>query len=181
MNKYRNLCLILSRWVSINWSLDSFLKKVTELSSLQEQWTEAQQERLELQRARVLEVNRHLAALITSWERGGLPLHMNLAFLSTPTPAQLHQDMLSRLKQQNHRLTEVSIVIIFRKVLNIIVFVAIKLLVDVLVKLLVRKLMGQLVNEWVELFEQLVDVLVVALVLTSISPTTQSTGSTGGE
>lgn len=74
---------------------------------LQEQWTEAQQERLELQRARVLEVNRHLAALISTWERGGLPLHMNLAFLSTPTSAQLQQDMLSRLKQQNHRLTEV--------------------------------------------------------------------------
>ena len=78
---------------------------------IQEQWTEAQQERLELQRARVLEVNRHLAALISSWERGGLPLHMNLAFLSTPTSAQLQQDMLSRLKQQNHRLTEVNTII----------------------------------------------------------------------
>lgn len=75
---------------------------------IQEQWTEAQQERLELQRARVLEVNRHLAALISSWERGGLPLHMNLAFLSTPTSTQLQQDILSRLKQQNHRLTEVN-------------------------------------------------------------------------
>ena len=75
---------------------------------IQEQWTEAQQERLELQRARVLEVNRHLAALISSWERGGLPLHMNLAFLSTPTSSQLQQDILSRLKQQNHRLTEVN-------------------------------------------------------------------------
>lgn len=75
---------------------------------IQEQWTEAQQERLELQRARVLEVNRHLAALISSWERGGLPLHMNLAFLSTPTSSQLQQDILSKLKQQNHRLTEVN-------------------------------------------------------------------------
>lgn len=73
----------------------------------QEQWTVAQQERLELQRARVLEVNRHLAALITSWERGGLPMHMNLAFLSTPSSAQLSQDMMARLKQQNRRLTEV--------------------------------------------------------------------------
>lgn len=72
-----------------------------------EQWTEAQQERLELQKARVFEVNRHLAALITSWERGGLPLHMNLAFLTTPS-GQLQQDMMSRLRQQNHRLTEVS-------------------------------------------------------------------------
>lgn len=73
----------------------------------QEQWTEAQQERLELQRARVLEVNRHLAALISSWDRGGLPLHMNLAFLTTTPNIQLQQDTLARLKQQNHRLTEV--------------------------------------------------------------------------
>lgn len=82
------------------------IKHLGRMGSHVEQWTEAQQERLELQRARVLEVNRHLAALISSWERGGLPFHMNLAFLSTPTSAQLHQDMLSRLKQQNHRLTE---------------------------------------------------------------------------
>ncbi|XP_053971148.1 suppressor APC domain-containing protein 2 isoform X2 [Hylaeus anthracinus] len=82
------------------------IKHLGRMGSHVEQWTEAQQERLELQRARVLEVNRHLAALISSWERGGLPLHMNLAFLSTPTSTQLQQDMLSRLKQQNHRLTE---------------------------------------------------------------------------
>lgn len=82
------------------------IKHVGRMGSHVEQWTEAQQERLELQRARVLEVNRHLAALISSWERGGLPLHMNLAVLSNPTTPQLHQDMMSRLKQQNHRLTE---------------------------------------------------------------------------
>ncbi|XP_066589718.1 suppressor APC domain-containing protein 2 isoform X2 [Prorops nasuta] len=82
------------------------IKQLGRMGSHVEQWTEAQQERLELQRARVLEVNRHLAALISSWERGGLPLHMNLAFLSTPTSAHLQQDMLSRLRQQNHRLTE---------------------------------------------------------------------------
>ncbi|XP_017892312.1 suppressor APC domain-containing protein 2 isoform X1 [Ceratina calcarata] len=82
------------------------IKHLGRMGSHVEQWTEAQQERLELQRARVLEVNRHLAALISSWERGGLPLHMNLAFLSTPTSTQLQQDILSRLKQQNHRLTE---------------------------------------------------------------------------
>ncbi|XP_070149628.1 suppressor APC domain-containing protein 2 isoform X2 [Polyergus mexicanus] len=82
------------------------IKHLGRMGSHVEQWTEAQQERLELQRARVLEVNQHLAALINTWERGGLPLHMNLAFLSTPSSAQLQQDMLSRLKQQNHRLTE---------------------------------------------------------------------------
>lgn len=67
-----------------------------------EPWSEAQQEKLELQRARVLEVNRHLAALTDSWERGGLPLHMNLAVHHYPQP----HDLSSRLKQQNHLLTE---------------------------------------------------------------------------
>ncbi|KAF5294121.1 hypothetical protein FQA39_LY13492 [Lamprigera yunnana] len=67
-----------------------------------EQWTEAQQERLELQRARILEVNRHLAALTDSWERGGLPLHMNLAV----NHYTLNHDLSARLKQQNHMLTE---------------------------------------------------------------------------
>ncbi|XP_018335953.1 suppressor APC domain-containing protein 2 [Agrilus planipennis] len=74
-----------------------------------EQWTEAQQERLELQRARVLEVNRHLAALTDSWERGGLPLHMNLAVHHYPQVHQQHdlsRDITARLKQQNHLLTE---------------------------------------------------------------------------
>jgi len=66
-----------------------------------EPFSEAQQERLELQRARVLEVNRHLEALTNSWERGGLPLHMNLAVQPQP-----HLDLSVRLKQQNHLLTE---------------------------------------------------------------------------
>ncbi|KAI4470679.1 hypothetical protein MML48_1g16488 [Holotrichia oblita] len=68
-----------------------------------EHWTEAQQERLELQRARVLEVNRYLVALTDSWERGGLPLHMNLAVHHYPQPPQ---ELAERLKQQNHLLTE---------------------------------------------------------------------------
>ncbi|KAL1518201.1 hypothetical protein ABEB36_001862 [Hypothenemus hampei] len=67
-----------------------------------EPWSETQQERLELQRARVLEVNRHLAALTESWERGGLPLHMNLAVHHYP----MSQDLTDRLKQQNRMLTE---------------------------------------------------------------------------
>lgn len=48
-------------------------------SSFQEQWSEAHQERLDLQRARIMEVNRYLVSLADSWERGGFPLHMNLA------------------------------------------------------------------------------------------------------
>ncbi|XP_066151217.1 suppressor APC domain-containing protein 2 [Euwallacea fornicatus] len=67
-----------------------------------EMWSEAQQERLELQKARVFEVNRHLSALTESWERGGLPLHMNLAVHHFP-PSQEAPD---RLKQQNRMLTE---------------------------------------------------------------------------
>ncbi|XP_069694184.1 suppressor APC domain-containing protein 2 [Periplaneta americana] len=79
------------------------MKYLGRMGSHMEQWTEAQQERLELQRARVLEVNRHLATLTDSWERGGLPLHMNLAVHhASPAP----HDILSRLKQQNHLLTE---------------------------------------------------------------------------
>lgn len=69
-----------------------------------EPWSELQQERLELQRARIFEVNRHLAALTDSWERGGLPLHINLA-VTNHFPHQ-PQDITDRLKQQNRLLTE---------------------------------------------------------------------------
>ncbi|XP_058059763.1 uncharacterized protein LOC131210522 [Anopheles bellator] len=59
-----------------------------------ETWTETQQERLDLQRARVLEVNRHLMMLAESWERGGFPMHMNLALRPLPgahgSPYQPH-------------------------------------------------------------------------------------------
>ncbi|XP_044762036.1 suppressor APC domain-containing protein 2 [Coccinella septempunctata] len=68
-----------------------------------EPWSESQQERLELQRARVLEVNRHLSTLTESWERGGLPLHINLAVNHYPLA---HGDITDRLKQQNRLLTE---------------------------------------------------------------------------
>lgn len=61
-----------------------------------EQWSEAQGERVELQRARVLEVNRHLATLTDP----GLPLHMNLAV--SPHSSSL----IARLRQQNHLLTQ---------------------------------------------------------------------------
>ncbi|XP_074038141.1 suppressor APC domain-containing protein 2 [Leptinotarsa decemlineata] len=71
-----------------------------------EHWSEAQQERLELQRARVLEVNRHLAALTESWERGGLPLHMNLAVNHYPHNQPPPQELNDRLKRQNRLLTE---------------------------------------------------------------------------
>ncbi|XP_030080962.1 suppressor APC domain-containing protein 2 [Drosophila hydei] len=44
-----------------------------------EQWSELQQERLNYQRARVLEANRSLSLLTDTWEHGGFPLHINLA------------------------------------------------------------------------------------------------------
>lgn len=56
----------------------------------------------------MLEVNRHLAALTESWERGGLPLHMNLAVHHYPQGQQAPQPITDRLKQQNRLLTEVS-------------------------------------------------------------------------
>ncbi|XP_062547668.1 suppressor APC domain-containing protein 2 [Armigeres subalbatus] len=100
-----------------------------------ETWTDTHQERLDLQRARVLEVNRHLMTLAESWERGGFPMHMNLALrppgaMSYHHPAQQQQraqtqsqptavgspgsgapgnqqtEMVNRLKQQNVQLSE---------------------------------------------------------------------------
>ncbi|XP_065349882.1 suppressor APC domain-containing protein 2 [Cloeon dipterum] len=61
-----------------------------------DQWSEAQMERLGMQRARVQEVNRQLAALTDP----SVPLHMNLA-VGTAT-----ESYISRLKQQNHLLTD---------------------------------------------------------------------------
>lgn len=99
---------------------------------LQETWTDTHQERLDLQRARVLEVNRHLMTLAESWERGGFPMHMNLALRPAGTMAYHHPtqqqqraqqtqqsainasgapgnqqtEMVNRLKQQNVQLSE---------------------------------------------------------------------------
>ncbi|KAK7583944.1 hypothetical protein V9T40_004907 [Parthenolecanium corni] len=81
-------------------------------SGSQEQWSEAQQERIELLRARILEVNRHLATLggnsgdsnkNVGTDRDGLPLHMNLAVHSQSRISQAQ--VLSQLKRQNHVLS----------------------------------------------------------------------------
>ncbi|EEB17625.1 conserved hypothetical protein [Pediculus humanus corporis] len=77
------------------------MKYLGRIGSHAEQWSEAQAEKLELQKARVLEVNRHLTTLTESWERGGLPLHMNLAVHNAaPT------DVVTRIKHQNHLLNK---------------------------------------------------------------------------
>ena len=98
------LCLHGSLFQSIIDKLD--YSKVLSLS-FQEQFTEAHQERLDFQRARVLEVNRHLLTLVDSWERGGFPMHMNLA-LRTPNYqySQYPMNDVNRLKQQNSQLSE---------------------------------------------------------------------------
>lgn len=65
------------------------------------------QERLDLQRARVQEVNRHLNALADSWERGGFPFHMNLAVRNHGQMLPQFQDALvNRLKLQNRQLSD---------------------------------------------------------------------------
>ncbi|KAJ0181757.1 hypothetical protein K1T71_002479 [Dendrolimus kikuchii] len=72
-----------------------------------EPWSEAHQERLELLKARVLELNRQLGALATGWRHGPLSLHMNLALPAasltgthnTPKNAEV-------LRSQNRMLAE---------------------------------------------------------------------------
>ncbi|XP_071449890.1 suppressor APC domain-containing protein 2 [Hetaerina americana] len=94
------------------------MKYLGKMGSLVEQWTEAQQERIELRRARVLEVNRHLA-LLCRWgssENGdNTPLedwsHMNLALPHHRRPPPQSENpqsnlLVERLKHQNHLLTE---------------------------------------------------------------------------
>ncbi|XP_068621090.1 suppressor APC domain-containing protein 2 [Battus philenor] len=72
-----------------------------------EPWNEAHQERLELLKARVLELNRQLGALAAGWRHGPLSLHMNLAL-----PASLHNSPVSTpnnaalLRSQNRMLAE---------------------------------------------------------------------------
>lgn len=64
-----------------------------------------------------MEVNRHLTALADSWERGGFPMHMNLAVVrqtstgiqpsTTSTQSVSHNDLIgNRLRQQNRKLSE---------------------------------------------------------------------------
>ncbi|CAH0404731.1 unnamed protein product [Chilo suppressalis] len=70
-----------------------------------EPWSEAHQERLELLRARVLELNRQLGALAAGWRHGQLSLHMNLALPTTALVAN-HNSNSSVLKSQNRMLAE---------------------------------------------------------------------------
>ncbi|XP_063359086.1 suppressor APC domain-containing protein 2 [Cydia amplana] len=66
-----------------------------------EPWSEAHQERLELLRARVLELNRQLGALAAGWRHGQLSLHMNLAL-----PAAPNAGVFTSATKQNRMLAE---------------------------------------------------------------------------
>ncbi|KAM3959087.1 suppressor APC domain-containing protein 2 [Aphomia sociella] len=70
-----------------------------------EPWSEAHQERLELLRARVLELNRQLGTLAAGWRNGQLSLHMNLALPATQLSASTAPNA-SVLQSQNRMLAE---------------------------------------------------------------------------
>ncbi|XP_061401836.1 suppressor APC domain-containing protein 2 [Musca vetustissima] len=87
------------------------IKYLGRMGSTNEQWSEVQQERLNFQRARVLEVNRSLSVLADTWDRGGgFPFHFNLAFRTPPkipsnrTSTSLSNTIADRLRQQNRLL-----------------------------------------------------------------------------
>ncbi|XP_026757347.2 suppressor APC domain-containing protein 2 [Galleria mellonella] len=70
-----------------------------------EPWSEAHQERLELLRARVLELNRQLGTLAAGWRNGQLSLHMNLA-LPMAQLSTSNAPNASMLQSQNRMLAE---------------------------------------------------------------------------
>lgn len=58
-----------------------------------------------------MDVNRHLASLNDSWEKGGLPMHMNLAVRNHNSSSgnglpQFVDVQVNQLKVQNRQLTE---------------------------------------------------------------------------
>ncbi|XP_013200692.1 suppressor APC domain-containing protein 2 [Amyelois transitella] len=93
-----------------------YLKQLTEvqekmryagrMGTYVEPWSEAHQERLELLRARVLELNRQLGALAAGWRHGQLSLHMNLALPVTPLPGTPTTPNAAVLRSQNRMLAE---------------------------------------------------------------------------
>lgn len=77
---------------------------------LQEPWSEAHQERLELLKARILELNRQLGALAAGWRHGQLSLHMNLALPAASLSASgtsATPNNAAVLRSQNRMLAEV--------------------------------------------------------------------------
>lgn len=81
------------------------IKYLGRMGSHVEQWSEVHQERLDFQRARVIEINRHLSTLAETWERGGFPTHINLAIRPTNHQGLLQPVAVDHLRQQNRNLT----------------------------------------------------------------------------
>lgn len=74
-----------------------------------EPWSEAHQERLELLKARVLELNRQLGTLASGWRHGQLSLHMNLALPVSSVPGTgttITPNKSAALRSQNRLLAE---------------------------------------------------------------------------
>lgn len=77
---------------------------------MQEYSTDAHEERLRFQMARILDVNQHLAALVDSGDKPSFPLHMNLALLNINVNQNQNQsqevsDEVKRLREQNVKLS----------------------------------------------------------------------------
>ncbi|XP_045764569.1 suppressor APC domain-containing protein 2 [Maniola jurtina] len=105
--------VLLQGLTAVEEAREWYLKQLTEvqdkmryagrMGAYVEPWNEAHQERLELLRARVLELNRQLGALAAGWRHGQLSLHMNLAL---PATAPTTPNNAAVLKSQNRLLAE---------------------------------------------------------------------------
>ncbi|XP_067662209.1 suppressor APC domain-containing protein 2-like isoform X2 [Haliotis asinina] len=73
-------------------------------ATLNEHSLEAHQERMNFQKARIVEVNQQLRTLTDSSEKG-FPLHMNLA-MGPSTSLHMNNNALKMLKDQNRQLTK---------------------------------------------------------------------------
>ncbi|XP_063838800.1 suppressor APC domain-containing protein 2 [Ostrinia nubilalis] len=109
--------VLLQGLTAVEEAREWYLKQLTEvqekmryagrMGAYVEPWSEAHQERLELLRARVLELNRQLGALAAGWRHGQLSLHMNLALPTmTLTTTTATPNNAAVLRSQNRMLAE---------------------------------------------------------------------------
>ncbi|XP_072936419.1 suppressor APC domain-containing protein 2 [Epargyreus clarus] len=108
--------ILLQGLTAVEEAREWYLKQLTEvqekmryagrMGAYVEPWNEAHQERLELLRARVLELNRQLGALAVGWRHGPLSLHMNLALPTTLLNTPATPNNASVLRSQNRLLAE---------------------------------------------------------------------------
>ncbi|KAG6446288.1 suppressor APC domain-containing protein 2 [Manduca sexta] len=109
--------ILLQGLSAIEEAREWYLKQLTEvqekmryagrMGAYVEPWSEAHQERLELLKARVLELNRQLGALAAGWRHGPLSLHMNLALpASSLSGTATTPNNTAVLRSQNRMLAE---------------------------------------------------------------------------